>query len=149
MNSLLLYKTVFGRKMKQVWEKNFLCPQRKRRENSLSRGEGGPEGVGRGMRAVMLDYRKLEDLLQGTISNPGIGLLCCTDFQFSARIPLPTRFSELRSGGPPSPRGKGFWTPVPFPTIKKAPSGFGWGVLGVLHGKTVNCSGRCTPGFLP
>ena len=30
-----------------------------------------------------------------------------TESNVSARIPLPTRFSSLRSGGPPSPREKG------------------------------------------
>ena len=39
----------------------------------------------------MLDDRKSKDLLRGTMTDLGVGLLCYTDFQLSARIPLPTR----------------------------------------------------------
>jgi hypothetical protein len=49
--------------------------------HSFSLGEGGPrKRVGRGMRAIMLDDQKPEDLLQGMMTNPVIGLLCCTNF---------------------------------------------------------------------
>ena len=53
------------------------------------------------MRAITLDDQKRKDLHQASISNPGVGLLCCTNFWVSARIPHPT------PSGPPSPRGKG------------------------------------------
>ena len=36
----------------------------------------------------MLDEQKPEDLHQGTMTNHGIGLLCCVDLRVSARIPL-------------------------------------------------------------
>ena len=38
----------------------------------------------------MLDELKPEDLLRVTMTDLGVGLLGCTDFQVSARIPLPT-----------------------------------------------------------
>ena len=41
-------------------------------QNPFSRGEGGPEGVGRGMRAITFDTRKREGLLLSR--NPGLGL---------------------------------------------------------------------------
>ena len=55
-------------------------------------GGGGPEGVGRGMRAVTFDDRKHKDLLLGR--KLGIGLLCCTKFQISARIPLQSKIGS-------------------------------------------------------
>ena len=51
----------------------------------------------------MLDDKKSKDLLRGTMTDLGVGLLYCADFQFSARIPLPTRYA-----GHPPPRGRGF-----------------------------------------
>ena len=50
------------------------------------------------MRAATPDEQKLEDLLKDTISNPGVGLIGCTDFQISARIPLPTPSATLPPG---------------------------------------------------
>ena len=38
----------------------------------------------------MLDDWKTEDLLQVTMTDLGVGLVCCTDFYFTARIPPPT-----------------------------------------------------------
>ena len=40
---------------------------REHRENPFPRGEGGPEGVGRGIRAATFDDLKPEDLLEGIV----------------------------------------------------------------------------------
>ena len=67
----------------------------------------------------MLDELKPEDLLQGTITDSGVGLLCCTDFQLSARIPLPTRYA-----GHPPPGGGNFTAPLGRRAILESPLQF-------------------------
>ena len=46
----------------------------------------------------MLDGKKSKDLLRATMTGLGVGLLCYTDFQISARIPLPTPSATLPPG---------------------------------------------------
>ena len=65
---------------------------RKHRYNSLSRGEGGPEGVGRGMRAVMFDTVKCKDFLRGRILNPALEQACYVVLTF--RFPPAFLFSQ-------------------------------------------------------
>ena len=62
----------------------------------------------------MLDDWKCEDLLLDY--NLGVGLLRCADFQFFARIPLPT------PSGPPSPPGEGIFPAVISAGIFRVPA---------------------------
>ena len=68
------------------------------------------------MRAVTLDELKPEDLLRVIMTDLGVGLLCCTDFQLSARIPLPTRYA-----GHPPPGGGNFTAPLGRRAILESP----------------------------
>ena len=51
-----------------------------------------------------MDELKPEDLLRVTMTDLGVGLLYCADFQFFARIPLPTRYAATL------PPGEGIFT---------------------------------------
>ena len=50
-----------------------MCPEQKLRDNSFPRGEGGSEGVGRGMRAITFNELEFKDLLQGWIQDSASG----------------------------------------------------------------------------
>ena len=66
----------------------------------------------------MLEGKKSKDLLRATMTGLGVGLLCYTDFQISARIPLPTPSATLPPGEGifPDAAGLGGTARRPFPT---------------------------------
>ena len=59
------------------------------------------------MRAATINKQKPKDLFLATATNPSAGLLCCTGFQTSARIPLPTRCFLAPLGRATFPPGEG------------------------------------------